>query len=99
MAENSTGALAITGVVVRNTTECTWITKRVITTHGVKRLMIFVLLEDLKRNLHLERQPLFLHQHLLKLTLNDKLRNAFCTKAGLSADEVDLIWQDAQGNE
>jgi hypothetical protein len=34
-----------------------------------------------------------------KLTLNDKLRNAFCTQAGLLADEVDRIWQDAQGNE
>ena len=34
-----------------------------------------------------------------KLTLNDKLRNAFCTQAGLSSEEVDRIWQDAQGNE
>jgi hypothetical protein len=34
-----------------------------------------------------------------KLTLNDKLRSAFCTQAGLSADKVDRIWQDAQGNE
>jgi len=34
-----------------------------------------------------------------KLTLNDKLKNAFCTQAGLSADAVDRIWQDAQGNE
>ena len=34
-----------------------------------------------------------------KLTLNDKLRNAFCTQAGLSAEAVDCIWEDAQGNE
>jgi hypothetical protein len=34
-----------------------------------------------------------------KLTLNDKLRNAFCTQAGLSAKAVDCIWEDAQGNE
>ena len=34
-----------------------------------------------------------------KLTLNDKLRNAFCTQAGLSAEAVDRIWEDAQGNE
>ena len=34
-----------------------------------------------------------------KLTLNDKLKNAFCTQAGLSAEAVDRIWQDAQGNE
>jgi hypothetical protein len=33
-----------------------------------------------------------------KLTLNDKLRNAFCTQAGLSAEAVDCIWEDAQGN-
>ena len=34
-----------------------------------------------------------------KLTLNDKLKNAFCTQAGLSAEAVNRIWQDAQGNE
>ena len=34
-----------------------------------------------------------------KLTLNDKLRNAFCTQAGLSAEAVERIWEDAQGNE
>ena len=33
-----------------------------------------------------------------KLTLNDKLCNAFCTQAGLSAEAVDCIWADAQGN-
>ena len=33
------------------------------------------------------------------LTLNDKLQNAFCTQAGLSAEAVERIWQDAQGNE
>ncbi len=34
-----------------------------------------------------------------KLALNDKLCNALCTQAGLSAEAVDQIWQDAQGNE
>ena len=34
-----------------------------------------------------------------KLTLNNKLWNAFCTQAGLSAEAVDPIWEDAQGNE
>jgi hypothetical protein len=34
-----------------------------------------------------------------KLTLNDKLHNAFCMQAGLSAGAVNQIWQDAQGNE
>ncbi len=34
-----------------------------------------------------------------KLALNDKLHNAFCTQAGLSAETIDRIWQDAQGNE
>ncbi len=34
-----------------------------------------------------------------KLTLNDKLHNAFCMQAGLSAEAIDLNWQDAQGNE
>jgi hypothetical protein len=34
-----------------------------------------------------------------KLTLNDKLCNAFCTQAGLSAEAIDRIWADAQGNE
>jgi hypothetical protein len=34
-----------------------------------------------------------------KLTLNDKLHNAFCTQAGLSAEAIDRIWQDASGNE
>ncbi len=34
-----------------------------------------------------------------KLTLNDKLCNAFCTQAGLSAEAIDKIWEDAQGNE
>ena len=34
-----------------------------------------------------------------KLALNDKLCNAFCTQAGLSAEAIDRIWQDAQGNE
>jgi hypothetical protein len=33
-----------------------------------------------------------------KLALNNKLRNAFCTQAGLSAEAIDRIWQDAQGN-
>jgi hypothetical protein len=33
-----------------------------------------------------------------KLALNDKLCNAFCTQAGLSAEAIDQIWQDAQGN-
>jgi hypothetical protein len=33
-----------------------------------------------------------------KLTLNDKLCSAFCTQAGLSAEAVDRIWEDAQGN-
>jgi hypothetical protein len=33
-----------------------------------------------------------------KFTLNDKLWNAFCTQAGLSAEAVDRIWEDAQGN-
>ncbi len=34
-----------------------------------------------------------------KLTLSDKLQNAFCTQAGLSAEAVDRIWEDAQGNQ
>ncbi len=34
-----------------------------------------------------------------KLALNDKLCNAFCTQAGLSAEAVDQIWEDAQGHE
>ena len=34
-----------------------------------------------------------------KLIPNDKLRNAFCTQAVLSAEAVDCIWEDAQGNE
>jgi hypothetical protein len=33
-----------------------------------------------------------------KLTLNNKLCNAFCTKAGLSAEAVDRIWEDAREN-
>jgi hypothetical protein len=33
-----------------------------------------------------------------KLALNDKLCNAFCTQAGLSAEAIKQIWQDAQGN-
>ncbi len=33
-----------------------------------------------------------------KLTLNDKLCNAFCTQAGLSAKAVNRIWKDAQGS-
>ncbi len=34
-----------------------------------------------------------------KLALNDKLYNAFCTQAGLSAEAINQIWHDAQGNE
>jgi hypothetical protein len=34
-----------------------------------------------------------------KLTLKDKLCNAFCTQAGLFAEAVDRIWEEAQGNE
>ncbi len=34
-----------------------------------------------------------------KLTLNDKLCNAFCTQAGLSTEAINLIWQDGRGNE
>jgi hypothetical protein len=34
-----------------------------------------------------------------KLALNDKLCNAFCTWAGLSAEAIGQIWQDVQGNE
>ncbi len=33
-----------------------------------------------------------------KLTLNNKLCNAFCIQAGLSAEAVDRIWEDTQGN-
>ncbi len=33
-----------------------------------------------------------------KLTLNNKLHSGFCTQAGLSAEAVDRIWEDAQGN-
>jgi hypothetical protein len=33
-----------------------------------------------------------------KLTLNDKLWNAFCTQAGLSGEAVNCILEDAQGN-
>ncbi len=32
-----------------------------------------------------------------KLALNNKLCNAFCTQAGLSAEAVNRIWEDAQG--
>ena len=34
-----------------------------------------------------------------KPALNDKLRNTFCTQAGLSAEAIDRIWQVALGNE
>jgi hypothetical protein len=34
-----------------------------------------------------------------KLALNDKLQNAFYTQAGISAETIDCIWEDAQGNE
>jgi hypothetical protein len=34
-----------------------------------------------------------------KLALNDKLCNAFCTQARLSAEAIDCIWEDAQGKE
>ncbi len=34
-----------------------------------------------------------------KLTLNNKLWNAFCTQAVLSAEAVNRIWEDAQGRE
>jgi hypothetical protein len=34
-----------------------------------------------------------------KLALNNKLCNAFFTQAGLSAEAINRIWQDAQGNE
>ena len=34
-----------------------------------------------------------------KLVLNDKLRNASCTQAGLSAEVIDRILEEAQGNE
>jgi hypothetical protein len=33
-----------------------------------------------------------------KLTLNKKNWNAFCTQAGLSAEAVDCIWENARGN-
>ncbi len=33
-----------------------------------------------------------------KLSLNDMLWNSFCTQAGSSAEAVNRIWQDAQGN-
>jgi hypothetical protein len=33
-----------------------------------------------------------------KLTLNDNLHSAFCTQAGLFAEAVNRIWEDAQGN-
>jgi hypothetical protein len=32
------------------------------------------------------------------LSPNENLQNAFCTQAGFSAEAVDRIWQDAQGN-
>ncbi len=34
-----------------------------------------------------------------KLGLNDKFCNTFCTQAGLSAEAINRIWEDAQGNE
>ncbi len=33
-----------------------------------------------------------------KLALNNKLWNAFCTQAALSAEAVNCIWEYAQGN-
>ncbi len=33
-----------------------------------------------------------------KLALNDALRSAFCTQVDLSAEAIDCIWEDAQGN-
>ncbi len=33
-----------------------------------------------------------------KLAINDKLCNAFCTQPGLSAETIDQIWKNAQGN-
>jgi hypothetical protein len=33
-----------------------------------------------------------------KLALNDQLCNTFCTQAGLSAEAINQIWQDTQGN-
>jgi hypothetical protein len=39
------------------------------------------------------------HQSPVAAQLKDKLQNAFHTKAGLSAEAIDHIWEDAQGNE
>ena len=50
-----------------------------------------------RKRLHLNLRKLLAPSQ--KLALNGKLRNAFCTQAGLSAEAIDRIWQDAQGNE
>jgi hypothetical protein len=34
-----------------------------------------------------------------KLALNDKLQNAFCNQADPSAEAIDRIWEDSQGND
>ncbi len=51
--------------------------------------------KDKKSNKTLSKPSDYSNQ---KLTLNDKLCNACFTKAGLSAEAVDRIWEDAQGN-
>jgi hypothetical protein len=98
MVENTIGALEVTTMAEFNTMECMLITRLAITMSVDPKIDEHCTSRNKakKPNKTLAKPVNDLNQ---KLTLNNKLQNAFCTQAGLSAEAVDRIWEDAQGNE
>jgi hypothetical protein len=91
------GALENTTAVVQSIMGCMRTTNYVIMKHGKHVLTRNKMLASTEGNL--SKLPKFEEAPSQKLGLTDKLRNAFCTQAGLSAEAIDRIWEDAQGNE
>jgi hypothetical protein len=98
MEKNTIAILEMIAVVVVNTRGCMLSTRLAFTMCGDPKWKTVVLPGIKTRNP--TRHHLILQMiKNQKLILKDKLRNAFCTQAGLSAEAVDRIWEDAQRNE
>ncbi len=83
--------------VAQSTMECMLITNPVIMTHGEHALMKIAMLGPTKRHLaDLPNLQMLPPKNFLSMI---SFKMYICTQAGLSAEAVDRIWQDAQGNE
>ncbi len=84
-------------MAVLNTMACMLITRLALTMSGDPKWMNVVLsgIEASKPDKTLAKSANDFNQ---KLTLNNKLCSAFCTRSGLSEEAVDRIWEDTRGN-